>query len=586
VELNQSPDGADADPLTLPKCVECSHCGWPVYPRESKVATKKTFLRAGIVRGTKTEEDAKRKEEEKNKAAEGGEADDTESTDSRDTVERMADEIEDLKDANTELDNKVQELEVQNENLTKELAETKEALAAAEDKIEFMEEAEQRWRDKLSQARTEIGRLKQVLERASMVSADRETGLVKTLLELQALKEEFAAYKRRRNFMLRELEQRFEAKQTEDDKAIVLRLWRASIIRERYQRKLEDLEARRQREVFELSRQLKAEREHVLDLRAAKERLQNRLKQAGHRLLRRALGRDAYPSALDHAFRVFVATHPVNSLENALEYCQGELDKANAALDEMTQKAEALEEERDALLKERRTLSDDLEKVSGELAFLKEQIGGSLLEMEQRKRAHEEKERQHKLHVEELEQKIEQMDIAFADERESFETQIRMLESRLSLAESASGAKKDTGDDDNPSRVVPKGQGVLCVGCLKQLVHRGVKPLPPVGALSLDHAKLDAAKKKFFQKELSGALDPNDELHSHAFQTGKDPYGLARLSLHPPAAVSKPSSPTAASSPNLLLPSTGLPALKRGGFAGSATALRSSMREFRPRSFR
>merc|ERR1719189_516347 len=62
VELQQAPDGVDLDPMTMPKCVECAHCGWPVYPRESKVATKKTFARAGIVRGTRKEEEAKRRE--------------------------------------------------------------------------------------------------------------------------------------------------------------------------------------------------------------------------------------------------------------------------------------------------------------------------------------------------------------------------------------------------------------------------------------------------------------------------------------------------------------------------------------------
>merc|ERR1712060_448674 len=61
IEVRQSPDGADPEPLTVPKCVECAHCGWPVYPRDAKVATKKTFARAGIERGTKKEEDAKKK---------------------------------------------------------------------------------------------------------------------------------------------------------------------------------------------------------------------------------------------------------------------------------------------------------------------------------------------------------------------------------------------------------------------------------------------------------------------------------------------------------------------------------------------
>lgn len=578
VELNQSPDGADPDPLTVPKCVECGHCGWPVYPRESKVATKKTFARAGIVRGTKKEEDAKRK-------AQGGDGDEDESgsTDSRDTVERQADEIEDLKDANEALEKRNQELDLKVDTLEEELKQTKEALATAEDRIEFLEEAELRWREMLSQARLEIERLKQVLERASMVGNDREGGLVRTLQQLQALREKFAAFVRRRNFMLRELEGRLEKKEKEDSVAVVIRMWRASAIKERLARKLEDLECRRHREVAELNQQLSLEHDRVLDLRAHKERLQARLKQAAQRLLRRSLGCDAWPSAMDHAFRAFVAAHPVNSLENALEFCQAELERTNSELDAMTERAEKAEEEREALAKEREGLLGENARLAEELRFLKEQIGGSLEEMEAKRREQEERERQHREEVKRWEDKVRELEETFCEERETLETQIRTLETRLAVAEAAPGAKGGDGEDDDASRVVPKGQGVLCVGCLKQLVHRGVEPLPPVGALTTTSEKLEKAKRKFFEKALSGALDPNDALHAQAFQSRKDPYGLARLTLQPPGSITRPSP----SSPALHSPSTGLPALrKRPGVGGSATALRASMREFQPRSFR
>mmetsp|Transcript_86822 Transcript_86822/g.226616 ORF Transcript_86822/g.226616 Transcript_86822/m.226616 type:complete len:616 (-) Transcript_86822:71-1918(-) len=574
VELNQSPDGADPDPLTIPKCVECNHCGWPVYPRESKIATKKTFARAGIERGTKTEEDEKARKAK----AEAGEAeDDAGSTDSRDTVERQADEIEDLKDSNEALEKKNQELDAQNELLTKELDETKEALAAAEERIEFLEEAELRWRDKLSQARMEIDRLKTVIERASMVSNDREAGLCKTLLELRDLREKHEAFVRRRNFMLRELEQRYAVKELEEAKGIVLRMWRTEAVNTKLKRKLEDLEVRRQREVRELNVQLHVEREQVQNLREHRERLVARLKEAGQRLLRRSLGCDHWPSAKDHAFRALVAVHPVNALENALEFCQAELERVNNDLAAMTDRAEHLQEERDELARERDGLAEKLKKVEEELAYLKDQIGGSIGEMEARRQAMEEERRKFREELERWKQKLKDLQDAFEEEREAFETQIRMLESRLAVAEAAAMAKLGgSGEDDDPSRVVPKGQGVVCVSCLKQLVHRGVKPLPPVAALEVTNSKLDKAKKEFFAKELSGVINPDDELHDYVYNARKDPYGLARLTLHPPGgAITSPQSPT-----------TGLPALKRKGFGGSATELRASMREFRPRNFR
>lgn len=580
VELQQAPDGVDLDPMTMPKCVECSHCGWPVYPRESKVATKKTFARAGTIRGTRQEEEAKRRE--------GGETGEEEagSEDSRDTVERMADDIEDYKDRIEALENENRELKDQVDDLNKELEVTKKALETAEEKIEFLEEAELRWREKLSQSRMEVERLKQAYERSSYVSADRECGLVKTLLELRALREKHEAFVRRRNFMLIELDKRLDQKECEDHKAATTRLWRTRVVKDNLNRRLQDLEVKRQREVRQLGTQLHAEKEHISVLKAAKEKLTTKLKQAGQRLLRRALGSDTWPSALDHAFRAFTSMHPVNCLENSLEICQQELERTTQELEEKVEECEALTEERDELIKERDQLTEENRDLKEELDIIKEQVG-SLEEIEEKKREAREKERLHKLEIEQGKQKLLDAEAAFAEQLEGLETQIKVLESRLALAEapkkSGSGGTGDSADDE-ASRVAPKGQGVLCICCLKQLVHRTVRPLPPVEALNDSAAKIDKAKRKFFDQELQGLADPNDEIHGHAFTTRKDPYGIARLTLHPGSAITKPTSP---SSPNLSSPTTGLPALKkRSGLGGSATSLKASMREFRPRNFR
>ncbi|OLP78190.1 hypothetical protein AK812_SmicGene41665 [Symbiodinium microadriaticum] len=58
-----------------------------------------------------------------------------------------------------------------------------EELDDATDRIEYMTEAEERWRDKVAKARIENDRLLQVdLERSSFVSSDREGGLIASLL--------------------------------------------------------------------------------------------------------------------------------------------------------------------------------------------------------------------------------------------------------------------------------------------------------------------------------------------------------------------------------------------------------------------
>merc|ERR1711957_1083199 len=54
-------------------------------------------------------------------------------------------------------------------------------------------------------------------------------------------------------------------------------------------------------------------------------------------------------------------------------------------------------------------------------------------------------------------------------ERTALEMQIEQLESKLRAAEAAAAAGGGGGmKEDDSYRIVPKGQGVLCVGCLKQ----------------------------------------------------------------------------------------------------------------------
>lgn len=576
VDLMQSPDGVDLDPLTMPKCVECGNCGFPVYPRTSKVATKKTFERAGITRGTRKEEEAARR-------AEGLPEEEAGSEDSRDTVERMADEMDDLKDRIDELETETREQKDQIEDLTAKLEQTEKELAEALDKIDFMTEAEERWREKNSQARLEIERLKKCYDRASMVSADREAGYIDTLLKLRALQAKHAAFVKRRDAMLEALDNRLEQKEREDNKAIVLRLWRPVIIEDKLTGKLEDLEVKRQREVRDLGQQLHVEKEHVATLKEAKEVLISRLKEAAQRLLRRSMGLDAFPGGKAHIFRALVGMHPVNLLENQLEACQNELEVANENLFQKTEEVEVLTEEKEKLTEERDKLLESSTNLQEELDFLKEQ-GGSLEELERRRKERAERERQHKAELEKLRDKMKAAEEAFEEQLDGLETQIRVLESRIALMEAEQKAKKGDGEfddvpDDEASRVAPKGQGVMCISCLKQLVHRTVRPLPPVEALSDTGAKLEKAKKKFFQQELQGVLDPNDDLHAYTFNTRKDPYGIARLTLYPGNAITKPLSPSS--------PTSGLPALKkRTALGSSAPSLRASMKEFKPKSFR
>merc|ERR1712194_540762 len=286
------------------------------------------------------------------------------------------------------------------------------------------------------------------------------------------------------------------------------------------------------------------------------ETLVARLKEAGQRMLRRSMGLDAWPGGKAHIFRALAGMHPVLLLENQLEACQKELEVANEELFKATEKVEELQDANEELTKERDFLKEKSASIEEELGFLKEQ-GGSLEELERRRKERAEVARQHKEEVDILKAQMKAAEEAFLDQLEGLETQIKVLESRMALMEAAARAKKlndddaDDAPDDEASRVAPKGQGVMCICCLKQLVHRTVKPLPPKQALASDTAsKIDKAKKAFFQTEFQGTLDPSDALHAYAFNTRKDP------------------------------------ALKKRPLGASPPNLRASMKDFKPRSFR
>eukprot|EP00930_Biecheleria_cincta_P074644 TRINITY_DN61857_c0_g1_i1.p1 TRINITY_DN61857_c0_g1~~TRINITY_DN61857_c0_g1_i1.p1 ORF type:complete len:662 (-),score=160.25 TRINITY_DN61857_c0_g1_i1:249-2141(-) len=589
-EIQESPEGADTDPLTLPKCVECNHCGWPVYPRESKVATRKTFARAGIERSSKKEEEAKRKAaiqaaleagedipEELLAGAEDGEGSDA---DSRDTVEKMADEIQDLQDANQELDLKASKMESERDNLKEERDQLKEELESALEKIEFLEEAEERWRDKLTAARKEIDRLLLVNERASTVSADREAGLIKSILEIRALREEIATMKRRRALMLLQLQVEYKQNQRKELMGTMVKMWKIRSLRDRSSRQLDDLEARRRKEVTELQEQLVAERAGVKSLECTVSQMEGKLKQAAKRLLERSLGTAAWPSAQGHWLRAWTGLHPSVVLENELERTQRKLEETTVELQETKESHVALTGEVQVLREERDSLTERVQQLIAEVEFIKLEAGLDDESMARKRAAEKAKEDAWNAKVKGVQDKLDAVEEEYATVKEDLMKQLKATQSRLQITEDALAAASGgpgTGEAPDAFRVVPNGQGVLCTGCLRQLLLREVKPLPPKSAMTDSAPDLETARRAFFKKELGGRLQTDDPLHKAMFETAKDPYRLSKLSREPLDPITSPG-------PS---PTTGLPALKKAwGTKSGSLSLKSSMQNFRPRAFR
>lgn len=589
-DIQESPEGADTDPLTLPKCVECNHCGWPVYPRESKVATKKTFARAGIERSSKKEEEAKRKaaieaaleageEIPEELLAPGGGADGSDA-DSRDTVERMADEIQDLQDANQELEAKVMKLEEANKALEEERDQLREELEQALEKIEFLEEAEERWRDKLTKARIEIERLLLVIERASTVSADREAGLIKSILEIRGLREEIATMKRRRALMLLQLQVEYKQNQNKEMIGNMMKMWKLQSLKIRSKREYDELEARRLKEVTELQEQLAERRARVAFLEGRVDYMEKKLKGAAKGLLERSLGREAWPNAHGHWLRAWTGLHPSVVLENELERTQRKLDETSVDLAEAKESNSALTTERDALLEERDALTLRVQQLIDEVEFIKQEAGLDDASMARKRALEKAKEDAWNARLKAVQDKLDAVEEEYATVKEDLMKQLKATQSRLQITEDALAAASGgpgTGEEPDAFRVVPNGQGVLCTGCLKQLLLREVRPLPPKSAMSESAPDLETARRAFFKKELGGRLQTDDPVHKAMFETAKDPYRLSKLNREPLDPITSPSQ----------TPTTGLPALKKAwGTKSGSVSMKSSMQNFRPRAFR
>lgn len=537
-EILASPDGLDPEPLTVPKCVECKNCGWPVFVRDSKVATSKTYARAGILRGGHKQKAEKTDGEDGEEGETTGIDDDAGSNDSRDTIERLEDDLEETKDKLAEAESTIRDLQTQVQGLTEELAETCALLEAAEERIEVLEKAEERWREKNSQLRIRNEGLLLIIERRTLEKEDLEIALKTTITELRELRKKYALFMRRRKLMLEAMQERWGVMNDMDTKGTVARFWQFGAVNNRYERMCAGIESRRQREGKELQMVVKTERLRADTAEALVAGLQARLKEAAHRFLDRALSAFAWPWAKGHAFHAWSTVHPAVTLENRLNETTEKLRVTSQKLKESEEFGKRTFDELQVTKARRDWLEAELKRVQEALDAALAELGDTskmdalMAKLEAERKAKEAKQKR----IEELLALIEQMERDFDEEREDYEVRIAELEAKLNAAERAAAAGKNAGDGGgvpDELRVVPRGTGVLCVGCLKQIVQRGVSPLPPIAAAKEPVSKLQKAKRMFFSKELKGQVDPDDPLHHAAFKGAKDPYGVARLALLP-----------------------------------------------------
>jgi myosin heavy subunit len=366
--------------------------------------------------------------------------------------------------------------------------------------------------------------------------------MVKKLIEIRWRKEEAARRERRRALMLGKLEEEFKTTEEAAIMTAMFKVWQDDVVRENRRRELQEAEERRRLEVSELRDQLHQEKDHILSLEATVTRLKGSLKAAAHRMLAKVFSTTQKPWANGHAFRAWCGTHPVLVFENELIRTQQTLEETQEELrDEKmltSTLSEQLEETTNRLTqttKERDDLADNYATLMAELqATLGNQSEhASQIKQMAETKAKEAREALIRETWAEANQIMEKMKKDNDSERVKYEDQIGGLEAQLESIKRGLENGKDGPDDQ---RVVPKGQGILCCGCLRQIVNRGVKQLPPV---SLPKAKSptrkeENMKKLFFQKELQGMPDPDDLLHSEVWKTRRDPMaGLRYASVAP-----------------------------------------------------
>eukprot|EP00928_Gymnodinium_smaydae_P032844 TRINITY_DN23692_c0_g1_i1.p1 TRINITY_DN23692_c0_g1~~TRINITY_DN23692_c0_g1_i1.p1 ORF type:complete len:678 (+),score=195.43 TRINITY_DN23692_c0_g1_i1:115-2034(+) len=536
IALRQSPDGLDLDPLTVPKCVECAHCGWPVWPRDSKVATKKTYARAGIERGKKKKkgegEEGEKGEGEDGEKAEGEEGEEGGSdADSMDTVEELTSQVEELTDKVADLEQDKELLEEQVKDLQTEVENLKEELREAIENIEKLEEAQLWWRDRNSGLRTEIQRHLLYIDRLAMRREHLETDLTLWIAETLKLRKTIQRERRRRALMLNGIEEELAERDRTDVKGLCTRLWFSFARDQRLNRELRWLEQRRQREVFGLQSLNITFWDQKIMLEHWVARLKKRLKDAGLRYLQRCASDSAWPWAKAHVMTAWAGVHPLIFTENRLEDAKMQLGDVKLELCCTGQQLEVTQVQLDETTTDRNRLMLVEESLREDLAYYKGRLDAADAEAaEAALRAEKEKEDAMRRAIAAVEAKLQALRDDFEEEREALENQVKTLEARLAMAEAGGGGA------DEPWRVVPKGQGILCVGCLNQLVHRSVRPLPPLVAIkesTKPTPQLDKQRAAFFENELGGAMNPDDEIHNTVYMNKKDPYGLRKLNVWP-----------------------------------------------------
>jgi len=242
--------------------------------------------------------------------------------------------------------------------------------------------------------------------------------------------------------------------------------------------------------------------------------------------------------------RVLVQAH--RDLQNDYSVANGEIAALRKAAEEDTRLHEARQEIIEALDKQHMLQADldmQLRRSSDRLRTIQDIKMHHKIELQlasDRLRAAQEATRGELDDLDDAWQKRHtELDQAHSARNDKLSSECDELEARvddLLEALSLEGASGD-GRVGRPPRVVPRSQGVLCAGCLTQILYRDVQPIGSAEELwGAAQRGLDKEKAVLFEKSIGGP-DPHDLAHTFLWDRRKDPPKTRKVLSRPRSAV-------------------------------------------------
>lgn len=507
-ELVPAKPGKEKTPLLNDSIVECGHCGFPVWTEHAEPADEDTFRRLKIHQRNQRyldEPEAEQSEDDDEKAKEEDlDKEGSENMSDMSTVDRLEMELEKLTAKYEKLEADYDKLEEEKDQIVQERDELKQKLTASEEKCEFLQASEFRWREKFTNLKLEMEERERAAEAKDMNIADREFRILRLRAQNGQLSLEIDEIKKKQS----EVYDGLAGMGLDDDlkelMILQMKAWRQFTIIQQL-----DKEAMlSQGELHEKLQATKAELAEERIRRVAAEETTER-----HKIRRWQVGRTKLVRVhlatklwrLRILWRQWLAVHPIMVVQNRLS-------EADLRYDNLQEKFRAKREQSAMEVADILTRVEDNAIHQGRQREVIGSLNEDLLASDIRAREIREAEAKAASELlvqttqtlqEEAEERMTAAQTAWAEEKHKLNEHIELLYASLPM--DAEGKKLN-------AKVVAQSKGVVCVSCCKQLVHHNVMPLPPKN-VDLPGASegIGAPDVGFFAKELHSLLKAKKE---------------------------------------------------------------------------